>query len=157
MSGGGNYGAGKRQREMERADKQRQKMARRMERRMRGPEEPQVVAAGDVQRGLISVDEAMRQIEQRASGDRSTAAVPARLFVGGLDSEITDQYLRGAFEVHAPVLEASVVRDRDTRASRGFGFVTLENRKDAARVIDTLHGTDHHGRRWVVNAATERR
>lgn len=157
MSSGGNYSAGKRQREMDRADKARQKMARRMDRRMRGPEEPQVVAAGDVQRGLMSVDEAMRQIEQRASGDRSTAAVPARLFVGGLDDEITDHDLRAAFVAVAPVLEASVVRDRDTRASRGFGFVTLENRKDAVRVIDALHGTEHRGRRWVVNAATERR
>ncbi len=55
------------------------------------------------------------------------------------------------------VSEASVVTDRDSGHSRGFGFVTMTDRKDAPRAIETLDGSDLDGRNIVVNVATERR
>ena len=49
-----------------------------------------------------------------------------------------------------------ILTDRDTGRSRGFGFVTLDNRKDAARAVDKLDGIELDGRNIVVNVATER-
>jgi RNA recognition motif-containing protein len=46
------------------------------------------------------------------------------------------------------------MRDRDTRASRGFGFVTMADRRDAPRAIAAMHGSDSMGRTMVVNVAT---
>jgi RNA recognition motif-containing protein len=46
--------------------------------------------------------------------------------------------------------------DRDTRAPRGFGFVTMGDRRDAQKAIEALHGAEIKGRNIVVNVATER-
>ena len=53
--------------------------------------------------------------------------------------------------------DAVVMTERETGASRGFGFVTMANRKDAPRVIEALNGADLKGSSIVVNIATERR
>ena len=55
------------------------------------------------------------------------------------------------------VSDAAVVTDRDTGKSRGFGFVTMADRKDAAKAIDEMNGAELDGRAIVVNMATERR
>jgi RNA recognition motif-containing protein len=46
--------------------------------------------------------------------------------------------------------------DRTTNQSRGFGFVTMQNRKDAGAAIDALDGSELEGRRIGVNIATDR-
>ena len=63
------------------------------------------------------------------------------------------RYQLGEFGV---VSDAVIVADRDTGKSRGFGFVTMENRKDATKAIDALHESELDGRIIVVNVATER-
>ena len=55
-----------------------------------------------------------------------------------------------------PVADAIVMRDRDTGKSRGFGFVTMESRKDAAKAVQTLNGAELDGSNLVVSVATER-
>ena len=153
---GGNYSPAKRQREMDQQRAKREKMARRQERRERGPSEIEVVSVDQVQRGVLSVDEAMRAIENRAKHPRAAASIPVRLFVGGLSHDCTEADLRTAFGAYGPVADAVVMVDRETRAPRGFGFVTMENRKDGPRVIEALHNSDLKGRTIVVNIATER-
>ena len=152
----GNYSPAKRQRELELARKKRDKLARRMEKRERGPDEIQVVSADDVQRGLLSVEDAMLAIEARAQAPRGAAGIPARLFVGGLSDDCTAEDLRQAFGAYGPVADVFMVVDRETRAPRGFGFVTMENRKDAPRAIEMLHNAELKGRSLVVHVATER-
>ena len=49
-----------------------------------------------------------------------------------------------------------ILTDRGTGRSRGFGFVTLQNRKDAARAVEQLNGAELDGRNIIVNVATER-
>jgi RNA recognition motif-containing protein len=104
---------------------------------------------------LPSVDEAMRAIERNASAPRSVASIPCRLFVGGL-GDLSEAELREAFAPFGALTDAVVVRDRGTGQSRGFGFVTMADRKEAGRAIEALHESDFHGRRLVVNVATDR-
>ncbi len=154
MSRGGNYSPSKRQRETDKARKKQDKAARRMDRRERGPTEIPVVSAADVIGDVPSVEEVMRALENRAP--RAASSIPARLFVGGLSDDTTEEDLRQVFGAHGPVADAVIVVDRETRAPRGFGFVTMENRKDAPRAIEQLDGFELKGRHIVVNVATER-
>lgn len=152
----GPYSPAKRQREADKAKKKQDKADRRRERRDRGPAEIEVVSAAELMGGLPSSDEVLRRMEEQASAPRQASAIPARLFVGGLSSRTTADDLRQLFSEYGPVSDAVVVMDRETGSSRGFGFVTMENRKDAPRAIENLDGADLHERRIVVNAATER-
>lgn len=128
-----------------------------MEKRDRGPREIPVTTADEVQRGLPSIEEAMAAIEARARGERvEAAAIPTRLFVSGIADDVTEADLRAAFGAFGPVADAIVMVDRVTRARRGFGFVTMANRRDAPRAIEALHGSELKGRNLVVNVATER-
>jgi RNA recognition motif-containing protein len=151
------FGSNKRQREDERARKQRDKAARRAEKREIGPRELEVVSAADMMRDLPSIEEAMRRIEAGPTEVRSASTIPARLFVGGLTDDTTEQDLRDAFGQFGPVADVIVMRDRESRAPRGFGFVTMGDRRDAPRAIDGMHGAILNGRSLVVNVATERR
>jgi RNA recognition motif-containing protein len=152
----GNYSLGKRQREADKARKKQEKAEKRQQRRERGPGEMEMTTAEAMTGQLRSVDEVMQSLENRATAPRGAAPIPCRLFVGGLSWETTDQDLRAAFGQFGVVTDAVVVTDRDSGKSKGFGFVTLENRKDGPRAIEGLHNTELNGRSIVVNAATER-
>jgi len=153
---GGEYTQGKRQREEQQARKQREKAERRARRREQGPAEIEIVSAEDVTGVLPSSEEAMRALEQRAAAPRGVAAVPCRLFVGGLGTVVTEADLREAFGAFGTIADAVVMVDRATGQSRGFGFVTMESRKDAMIAIEQLNGAEINGRRIAVNVAVER-
>jgi hypothetical protein len=152
----GTYSPAKRQRETDKARKKQEKSERRRDRRERGPREIPVVSAAEITGDLPTTEQAMRAMEERAHEPRSASAIPCRLFVGGLSGRTTAEDLRATFAEFGPVADAFVVTDRETGSSRGFGFVTMENRKDAPKVIEQLDGTELDGRRIAVNAATER-
>ena len=147
---------GKRQREMSQAKKKEEKAQERANRRGRGPKELQVVSASDLQGDLPSIEDAMRAIENPGQVPRSAAGIPARLFVGNLSSATTEADLRAAFGAFGPIADAIVMVDRGTGAPRGFGFVTMANRKDAPRAIKELDGSELKGSSIAVNVATER-
>lgn len=148
----------KRARENRKALKKRLKEQRRWERRERGPQEVEVTTAEEIYGQMRSVEEVMVELEGGKSEDgRSAPSVPSKLFVGGLSYGTTKTELRAAFEAYGPVLDAVVITDRNTGHSRGFGFVTMADRKDATRAIKGLDSSDLDGRRIVVNVATERR
>jgi RNA recognition motif-containing protein len=153
----GSYSPAKRQREAEKARRKQEKAERRRERRERGPSEIPVVSAEELTGALPTTEEALQAMEERARTPRSASAIPFRLFVGGLSHDTTAEDLRKAFSEHGPVSDAVIVTDRDSGTSRGFGFVTMANRKDAPKAIDALHGSMMNGRTIVVNAATDRR
>ena len=154
--GSGDYSQARRQREAQQQRKQREKAARRAAQREQGPSEPEIVSAEDIVGRLPSVNDAMRAIETNATAPRSVASIPCRLFVGGLGSSINEQELREAFGAFGIVADAVILKDRGTGESRGFGFVTMANRKDANRVIEELNGFELKGRRLAVNVATDR-
>lgn len=148
--------SGKRSREMNRDRKRQEKAQEKADRRSRGPRELPVVSADELHGDLRSIEETMRAIQNPGSEPTSAPGIRVRLFVGGLADATTATDLRAAFEAIGPVADAVVMLDRGTQQSRGFGFVTMANRKDAARAIEVLHGSDLHGRTMVVNVATER-
>lgn len=150
------HSSGKRQREANQQKKRQEKAQERLERRNRGPKELQVVSASDLTGDLPSIEDAMRAIENPGLVERSASSIPVRLFVGGLASSVTSGDLRAAFGAFGPVADAIVMTERESGASRGFGFVTMANRKDAPRAIESLHGSDLKGSSLVVNVATER-
>lgn len=150
------HSLGKRQRETERARKRVDKQEERAARRRMGPSGPEIVTADQVQGNMPSIEEAMAAIEQQGRVSRSAASIPVRLFVGGLSDEVTDHDLRDVFGAFGKVIDVVVMTDRVTRMPRGFGFVTMEDRRDGPRVIDGLAGTELKGRSLVVNIATDR-
>jgi RNA recognition motif-containing protein len=80
----------------------------------------------------------------------------SRLFVGGLSWDTSDDGLRAAFEEFGGVVEAKVITDRDTGRSRGFGFVTMENRDAAEKAKEAMDGATLDGRSIRVDEAHER-
>lgn len=76
------------------------------------------------------------------------------LYVGNLSFSVTSDKLREVFEEYGTVASASVVTDRETGRSRGFGFVEMDDGAEAA--INGLNGTDLDGRALTVNEARPR-
>ncbi len=79
-----------------------------------------------------------------------------KLFVGGLAWAVDDKELREHFEQFGTVVDARVIKDRDTGRSRGFGFVTYEDAEAATEAQKRLDGSQHEGRTIRVNVAEER-
>jgi RNA recognition motif-containing protein len=147
----------KRAREDKRDQKARIKEQRRLERRNSGRSEPEIVSAADIIGNVPSIEEVMESIQTGTQVERSAPPIPVKLFVGSLSDATTSASLRRHFEPHSEVAEAAVITDRNTGASRNFGFVTLRDRKSAAAVISQLHHSELDGGRIVVNIATEKR
>jgi cold-inducible RNA-binding protein len=82
--------------------------------------------------------------------------VSKKLFVGNLDFSTTDHQLREAFSAFGGVLDATVIIDRMTGQSRGFGFVEMQNDTDADRAINEMNGAALGNRNINVNEARER-
>jgi cold-inducible RNA-binding protein len=78
-----------------------------------------------------------------------------KIFVGGLSWDTDNNGLRNAFEGFGTIIEATVVTDRDSGRSRGFGFVTFED-GDAVQQALSLNGTDLDGRSIRVDKANSR-
>jgi cold-inducible RNA-binding protein len=78
------------------------------------------------------------------------------IFVGNLAREVTEDDLRQAFEAFGQVSSAAVIKDRETQASRGFGFVEMANQGEATAAIQALNGAELKGRRMNVNEARPR-
>lgn len=68
----------------------------------------------------------------------------------------TDSDLHAAFSAYGAVERASVVRDRDSGQSRGFGFIEMTDGAEANRAISVLNGQDLNGRTINVNEARPR-
>ena len=77
------------------------------------------------------------------------------IFVGNLPFSTDNSTLEQLFSPHGPVSSATVITDRDTGRSRGFGFVEMDD--DVARAaIEALNGSDYDGRQLTVNEARPR-
>jgi cold-inducible RNA-binding protein len=79
-----------------------------------------------------------------------------RLYVGNLPFDTTEDDLRELFSSDGEVRDVSLVTDRDTGRSRGFGFVEFANDDDGRKAIDRLNGSDMGGRQLTVNEARPR-
>jgi RNA recognition motif-containing protein len=79
--------------------------------------------------------------------------VSKKLFVGSLPWAVNDEGLKQAFSSYGKVISATVVVDRRSGRSKGFGFVEMENDSEAKAAIDALNNSELEGRNIVVNEA----
>jgi RNA recognition motif-containing protein len=79
-----------------------------------------------------------------------------KIFVGGLSWNTDNASLRDAFAKFGEIVEATVVMDRETHRSRGFGFVTYNDATAAQNAIAEMDGRDLDGRSIRVNAAEDK-
>ena len=75
------------------------------------------------------------------------------IYVGNLAPDVTDDELRQAFEEHGEVSSATVLKDRYTGDSRGFGFVEMQSKSEAIEAIKQVDGKEIKGKRLIVNEA----
>jgi cold-inducible RNA-binding protein len=75
------------------------------------------------------------------------------IFVGNLSFNTNEDELRQAFEAYGQVERVSILTDRDTGRSRGFGFVEMANNEDGEKAIAALNGAQLGGRTINVNEA----
>jgi len=83
--------------------------------------------------------------------------VTKKLYVGNLPYTATEQELRDLFEQHGTTQSVSVIVDRETGRSRGFGFVEFETAESAQAAREALDGKDMGGRPLRVNEAHDKR
>ncbi len=77
-----------------------------------------------------------------------------KLYIGNLSWGTTDEALKDLFSQYGKVESASIITDRETGRSRGFGFVEMENAETA---IHNLNGKEFQGRHIKVSEATGRK
>ena len=75
------------------------------------------------------------------------------IYVGNLGPDVTDGDLREAFGAVGQVDTASVIKDKYSGESRGFGFVEMSDKTEAQSAITDLNGKELKGRTIVVNEA----
>lgn len=76
-----------------------------------------------------------------------------RLYVGNLPYQTTDADLRDAFSQAGTVESATVIMDKMSGRSKGFGFVEMSDDDGANKAIEMFNGKDFGGRNVVVNEA----
>lgn len=76
-----------------------------------------------------------------------------KLFVGKLSFDTTDAGLLELFKAYGEVISATVIMDKITNRSRGFGFVEMNDLKAAQNAIKELDGKEFEGQNIIVNTA----
>jgi RNA recognition motif-containing protein len=79
-----------------------------------------------------------------------------KLYVGNLGYDVNDADLNQLFTPHGAVESASVIMDKMTQRSKGFGFVEMSNDSEAQAAIAALNGKEYSGRALTVNEARPR-
>lgn len=76
-----------------------------------------------------------------------------KLYVGGLPYSTTDNELKESFSQAGTVVSATVITDRMSGRSKGFGFVEMSSDEEAQKAIEMWNGKDFGGRTLTVNEA----
>lgn len=79
-----------------------------------------------------------------------------RLYVGGIPYQTDENELTSLFEQAGTVNSATIIIDRETGRSKGFGFVDMSTPEEGQRAIELLNGSTLGNRTIVVNEARER-
>ena len=78
------------------------------------------------------------------------------IYVGNLSRDVVEADLKEAFQAFGEVQTSSIIKDKFTSESRGFGFVEMPNKDEAEKAIAGLNGKDLKGRNLTVNEARPR-
>ena len=77
----------------------------------------------------------------------------AKLYVGNLSYNVTEERLQQHFAQHGSVVSARIITDKFSGRSKGFGFVEMSSDQEAEKATSALNGTDFEGRNIVVSEA----
>jgi len=78
------------------------------------------------------------------------------IYVGNLSRDLSESDLREAFAAYGEVASASIIKDKFSGESRGFGFVEMPNKEEAEKAISGMNGKDLKGRTVTANEARPR-
>lgn len=78
------------------------------------------------------------------------------IYVGNIPRGVTENELRELFAAFGEISSASVIKDKFSGESRGFGFVEMPNKEEAQKALSALNGKDFKGRPLTVNEARPR-
>jgi RNA recognition motif-containing protein len=78
------------------------------------------------------------------------------IYVGNLSRDVVESDLKEAFQAFGEVQTTSIIKDKFTSESRGFGFVEMPNKEEAEKAIAGMNGKDLKGRNLTVNEARPR-
>lgn len=76
-----------------------------------------------------------------------------KIYVGNLSFDTAEEDIRRAFESYGEITSVSLIMDRDTGKSKGFGFVEMASKQEAQAAMDGLNGKELNGRTLNVNEA----
>ena len=79
-----------------------------------------------------------------------------KLFVGNLSYSIRGEDLKRIFSEAGNVIDAVVITDRESRRSKGFGFVEMETEEEAQKAIEMFNEKDVEGRKIFVSEARDK-
>ena len=80
----------------------------------------------------------------------------SKLYVGNLSYSTTEDDLRQLFAQAGQIKEVIIITDRETRRSKGFGFVEMMTQAEAEKAIQLFNNHELQGRRMMVNIARPR-
>jgi RNA recognition motif-containing protein len=78
------------------------------------------------------------------------------IYVGNIPRGVTENELRELFQAFGEISSASVIKDKFSGESRGFGFVEMPNKEEGQKALAALNGKDFKGRPLTVNEARPR-
>ncbi len=78
------------------------------------------------------------------------------IYVGNIPRGVTETELRELFQAFGEISSASVIKDKFSGESRGFGFVEMPNKEEGQQALTALNGKDFKGRPLTVNEARPR-
>ena len=79
-----------------------------------------------------------------------------KLYVGNIPWDATEDELSDLFKKVGKVVDATIIIDRDSGRSKGFGFIEMSSEEEAKKAIGTINGVDFKGRKLIVNEARPR-
>jgi RNA recognition motif-containing protein len=99
-----------------------------------------------------------RRTKEKSKNKKSIFApnLSMQLFVAGLPPDMDSTDLREMFELYGLIVDARVVTDRATRASKGFGFVEFTHSSEATETMQLLDGKTIRGKTLIVKPAENR-
>lgn len=112
--------------------------------RYRRADRPTVLCSGNKPRNEAAI---------RRNARRKLRRMGTKLYVGNLSFNTTEESLREMFGQAGAIRSVSIIKDRETNQSRGFGFVEMETDEDARKAIQMCDGSELDGRNLRVNEA----
>lgn len=79
------------------------------------------------------------------------------IYVGNLDYKVDENDLQDIFAEFGTVKDAKIIKDKYNGRSKGFGFVTMDDKDEANKAIEELNGATLENREMVVNEAREKK